>query len=600
MIIDLTENLTLVLLTGDNKEQFFNENRWLNKELFEQIFALYEFPEKYITMVIEHYYIDAAYRDVYYNYWARFHFDWPRCCKRIFLFQNKHYENEFFDVDGNTDNYKKLEQDFLGTIVVRPAYVHNETEHTFGRTLLNPYKMVKKRENDGKKIHPFLYLVTTQYKVHLLEHTYTVFAFPFSSQDGVAMKCAETAIYSLCDYESTNSSLYAKILPSNIQEKLKSRVSERILPSRGLYCNDISFLLREFGFSPMIYAGIDDTEKAENGYSFMSDHDIRIGQIGEGDLAQDVEKDILAWDNIHETNYKDWFHYYVDSAIPILTITSPRQDVKKHATLVIGHGEQRKSLEKCTLFKLGDFPCIDTSELYEDYIVSDDNQIPYVEEKMDRFTLLKNYKLEAFIVPLERHVFLEASSAVKICDSFIEYQKRRLKEGIAALIAECRRMINREADVSKQEELHMLIEALKVSKYNPITIRYYLANSADYKQFRIRNGENKLDKKFYANILMPKLVWVAEISTYTCYEMGNALAELVLDATAASKSKVDGIILLRMLGNGVYRLPNESYDDFEKKLNDERETIDLTGLFAMYSNFKHSIWNLKNYEGDVS
>ena len=126
----------------------------------------------------------------------------------------------------------ELNRDFLGTIVVRPAY-SSETDHTFGRTLLNPYKMIIREE--GREIHPFLYLETTEYTFHLLGNTYKTQAFPFSSQDGVAMKCAETSIYELCDFASASSALFAKVLPSDIHDKLKARLPERILPSHGLY-----------------------------------------------------------------------------------------------------------------------------------------------------------------------------------------------------------------------------------------------------------------------------------------------------------------------------------------------------------------------------
>lgn len=156
------------------------------------------------------------------------------------------------------DNRKK---DFLGTVVIRPSYTHNETGHTYGRTLLNPYKMVTKEPNTNEKIHPFRYMITAQYRMHLLGKTFTTHAFVFCSQDGVAMKCAETAIYCLGDFESASSPLYARVLPSDIQEKLSHRISERILPSHGLYCNDISYILKEFGYSPMIYAGAEDYQR---------------------------------------------------------------------------------------------------------------------------------------------------------------------------------------------------------------------------------------------------------------------------------------------------------------------------------------------------
>lgn len=584
LFIDLSDNISLNILSRQNIDVFLEKNSWINRESFFQICSLYNFPEDSVTAVIQYYYIDAAYRDIYYNYWARFHFSWPRHCKRVILFQNAHGPEEFYRLEDSDDNYDILQKDFLGTITIRPSYVHGETEHTIGRTLLNPYKM-KIKEGEGYR-KPFLYIITTEYKIHLLEHTYTTFAFPFSSQDGIAMKCAETAIYCLGDYGSAASSLYSRILPSDIQEKLKNRVPERILPSHGLYCSDISYVLKEFGYSPMIYASVENYEKAEKDsvYNYV------IDECTGSSLNELMTK---AWkDREHITNFENWFHYYVDSAIPILAVTSPRQDAKKHATLVIGHGTYRKSVADCTPFKLGDFPCVDTSQLYKDYIIIDDNQIPYVEEEMGAFTLRKDHKLEAFIVPLEKHVFLEASSAVSICDTFIEKQKERIKIGIALLMEKCYSRLEKEKIEENKNVFHQLIENLQVSLKNPLTIRYYLANSVEFKQYRIKNASNIEEKRFYAGILMPKLVWIAEISTLRCYEMGFSFGEIVLDATASSRSKVDSIILIRMISNGVYRLPEESYSDFEGKFGGECENCNLSGLFEMYSNFRRTFGDL--------
>lgn len=584
LFINLSDNISLNILTCQNIDAFLEKNSWINGEAFRQICALYNFPIDSITAIIQYYYIDAAYRDIYYNYWARFHFSWPRHCKRIILFQNEHGPEEFYKLEDSDDNYDILQNDFLGTITIRPSYVHGETEHTMGRTLLNPYKM-KIKEGKGYR-NPFLYIITAEYKIHLLEHTYTIFAFPFSSQDGIAMKCAETAIYCLGDYGSAASPLYSRILPSDIQEKLKNRVPERILPSHGLYCSDISYVLKEFGYSPMIYASAENYEKAEKD----SVYDYVVGECTEGSFKEFAAE---AWQNReHITTFENWFHYYVDSAIPILAVTSPRQDAKKHATLVIGHGTYRKSVEDCMPFKLGDLPCIDTSQLYKDYIIIDDNQIPYVEEEMGAFTLRRNHKLEAFIVPLEKHVFLEASSAVSICDTFIEMQMERIKIGIALLAEKCYSRLEKEKNEENKSVFYQLLESLEVSQKNPITIRYYLANSVELKQYRIKNANDMEEKRFYASTLMPKLVWVAEVSTLKCYEMGFSFGEIVLDATASSRSKVDSIILIRMLSNGVYRLPEESYSDFEEKFGGEYENCNLSGLFEIYSNFRQPFENL--------
>lgn len=84
---------------------------------------------------------------------------------------------------------------------------------------------------------------------------------------------------------------------------------------------------------------------------------------------------------------------------------------------------------------------------------------------------------------------------------------------------------------------------------------------------------------------MPKSVWIAEISTYKFYEMGYAFAEVVLDATVSNLSKVNSVILLRTAHLGVYRLPSEAYNDFKAKIEKNKQYMDLSPVFAMFSNF---------------
>lgn len=486
-------------------------------------------------------------------------------------FQNVHTKEEVFG---------DLSEDFLGTIVVRPSY-SGGTEHTFGRTLLDPYKMVSKDANGD--FRPLLkYLKTTYYSVHLLGYTYNIRVFPFSSQDGVAMKCAETAIYELCDYASADSALYARVLPSDIQNTLEQRVPERILPSRGLYCNDISFILKNFGFSPMIYVETPDTDHAHNKLEL---YESMIGLISSSCAVEPGTSTVQSWDTEHCTSLRNWFHYYVESGIPLLIVTSPNQLVNKHAALVIGHGEKRKDINDCEIYRLGRFPCVDTAEFYEDYIVQDDNQIPYREEKMDHFTLHGNYRLDAFIVPLDRHVFLDASSAVSICDTYITEADETIEDVLNYLTDFYREYAEKVEDDEDKRQCRDMVEVLTVSEENPITLRYYLANSAKYKRFRISSGETVEDKMFYADVPMPKSVWVAEISTYELYKMGYALGEVVLDATASNQSKLCGIILFRTGHLGVYRLPSESYDVIEKGLEGPTDYESLSPIFPSFSNF---------------
>lgn len=298
------------------------------------------------------------------------------------------------------------------------------------------------------------------------------------------------------------------------------------------------------------------------------------------------------WDKEHVTDFKHWLHYYVESSIPLLTITAPSQEVNKHAALIVGHGMSRCPLTACKLLKLGNLPCVDTSQFYSSYIVQDDNQIPYVEEEMDKFTQNDSFKLEAYIVPLERHVFLEAGAAVNICDTFIEAQKDQIEEAINNNVETIQEAADKNSD--NKETYMAMIDALNISRDNPITIRYYLANSAEYKRDRIISSDNLGEKKFYGGVLMPKMVWVAEISSYKLYNMGYAFGEVVLDATASSKSKINSIILLRTSYTGAYRMPDESYMEFEQKIKDDIHYGDLSIVFSSFSNFKgmqHWTWD---------
>lgn len=573
---EVCKSVKLAVLTEDKAEKFFEKNIWLDKSSFLEICGRYEYPDKPITIITEEPYIDAAYRDIYYNYWAKFHFDWPRHCRRIFLFQGAHTPDEVFG---------DLSEDFLGTIVIRPSY-SGETSHTFGKTLLNPYKMILK-DSEGN-LHPaFEYLKTTHYSVHLLGNTYTIRAFPFSSQDGVAMKCAETAIYELCDYAATSSALYSRALPSDIQRILKQRVPERLLPSRGLYCNDISFALKELGFSPMIYVETSDSDRTESAISDL-EYESRIGLISthaDYKLASLEDSETRLWDKKHCTSFKNWFHYYVESGIPLLMITSPNQLSNKHAALVVGHGKKQRYICDCKIYQLGQFPCIDTADLYEDYIVQDDNQIPYKEEKMDKFTQKGNYRLDAFIVPLDRHVFLDAPSAVSICDTYITFADETIEDALSYLANFYQKYAEEQEDEEDKEQCLSMIEASTVSENNPITVRYYLADSTAYKNFRINSGILKEDMMFYADIPMPKAIWAAEISTYELYKLGYILSEVVLDATASNQSKLHGIILFRTSHLGVYRLPSESYDIIKNGLDGKTNYNSLSSLFPSFSNF---------------
>lgn len=562
----------------EDLDGFLNENPWINQSGFKKICERFNFPDCAITVVIENCYIDPTYRDIYYHYWATFHFDWPRYCWRIFLFQNIHSETEFFS-QASSDN---LSDDFLGAIVVRPAY-SDDNDHTFGRTLLSPSKMVVK-DASGNLYHPYQNIVTAEYKFHLFGNVYHIDAFPFSSQDGVVMKCAETAICNIFDYASASSALYSRVLPSELQDRLKRRLPERVLPSHGLFLGDISFLLKEFGYSPLIYGKAKGTEYTKGMLSLREMPVLDDVSCDQDSISRSQDKDEPFID--HRTTFKDWFRYYVGSSIPVIAITASNDENPRHAAVVIGYGQMRKPIEICQGYNLGKLFCIDVSEIYDGFVLQDDNQIPYCEEQMDAFTHTQRNKLEAYIVPLERHVFLDAPAAVSVFDSFFAQDSELIKEHLDDVIVELNGMVIAEENCESKKEMNSLISALTESDSNPIVINYFLTNSAEYKRHRFSNGNTNAEKKFYASIPMPKSVWIAEISTFELYQEGLAFAEAVLDATASTLSGKNSLILWRVTNAGVFRLPSEQYAVIEKKMAEKMCEENLSSLFPLFHNGK--------------
>lgn len=139
----------------------------------------------------------------------------------------------------------------------------------------------------------------------------------------------------------------------------------------------------------------------------------------------------------------------------------------------------QKPVSECEIYRLGGLSCGDTAELYEDYIVQDDNQIPYDVEKIDRFTWKKNYKLDAFIVPLERHVFLEGASAVDICDVFIEQENLIILQALQFIMKVYSERLGQETDEAVRQGYCDFIDGGKIDEDNLLTVKYFLTNSAE-------------------------------------------------------------------------------------------------------------------------
>ena len=454
------------------------------------------------TAVIERSYVDKVYRNTYYSYFSSKHFDIPRDCNRVSFFRG------CLSVDDFLGSEEELQKAFIGISIVKPI-----KNGCIGRTLLDPKKL-----NIAD-----CYVRTTRFDFMILGKNLKVDAFPFSSQDSETMTCAETTVWNILEYCGQRYPEYKTILPSDIKKELDESAQERIWPSEGLNYYQVSKLLKKFGFEPKVYS--------------LDAHAYR------------------------EKDFRRFFHYYVESGIPIAVGLINERDKIGHSVVCIGHGAKctiRK--EKISTIIGSDIKYLETCDFFDDYVIVDDNQIPYTVKEYDNLTLHNGMKVHTFAVPLYKHILLEAVNARNVVNGVLEITKKVL------------------TSVLDKED-------------NPLILRFFLTSSRKFKHYRC-NSSNKNEMKLYSLIPYPKFLWIGEISTISKYKEEKVIGEIVIDATSSKNSKFESVISIRYKNCFGYRLKDE---DFEKLAN--RLKNPMNGLGYDYSLYKNNLELIKKEEG---
>lgn len=443
------------------------EESWM-KSLFNTL----RFP---ITIVYENSYVDKLFRDTYYTYFSSKHFEISRTCERLTLFEGNFSYADFLD----DALFEVLQKSIVGMVVLRPTKIN-----AVGRTLLNPDKM-----HVGK-----MYVQKARFDICLLGKLYTIWAYPFTSQDTETMSCAETSIWTILEYYGTRYPEYRTVLPSEILSELGNVSEERVLPSHGMNFRQKSSLLKKFGFHPRAY-------------------------------SKEIYKD----------DFRKLFHYYVESGIPI-TLSLPG-----HSVVCIGHGEEEYDISNITSTVIGKLNYVDSSAFINNYVIIDDNNIPYSIEGYDHFSVFDR-EVKLFTVPLYKRIFLEANDAFTVFEFLL-------------------------GRISSLIERYLSTQRLNYEKKkNPLIKRIFLTSSRKYKKVRVTNAQSIETKKFYSEMLMPKFIWMCEISTYENYRKRKIIGEVVLDATAARYDHINSTILIRIGDIVGYRCPEEDFSMLSKRL----------------------------------
>ena len=259
------------------------------------------------TVKIEYPYYDSDYLSTYYEHYAQKFKRYKKTCCRLHL--------EADDI-------------YYGYITLRPSVKGTK----IGKTYLAPELLL---EQDA-------YLMLGKFDAHILGQKLEIRCFPWKKQQTDISVCAHTAVWTILRYYGTKYKKYADATIGDIVAKTENDWGRKT-PSLGLDPVQISDLLKEYGFSPLIVGG----EKSSN----------RI-----------FCDEVLA---------------YVESGIPIIGFLSPRN----HAVSIIGHGQVNyEILNNAELLKHmmdAEANVIPHSRLIKSIYVMDDRYFPYREVPID-------------------------------------------------------------------------------------------------------------------------------------------------------------------------------------------------------------------------
>lgn len=493
-----------------------------------------------LTSVLEYDHIDASYRDVYYAYYSKQHFDFPRRSIRLSLFRGGLSESEFRKSDES-----RLQEIYLGSFVLN--YL---SSGIVGRTLLRPSAIGER----GLRVRLSCFETTIHGK------RLTVEAFPYRMQDGQTMRCAEVTLLNLMCYYSNEYNDYSVVLPSEIL-KIEERDSvERVVPSKGLSYSALSRVLYQTGFYPRLYSASQLVDSGASGFS-------------------------------RGRTFRRLLHWYIDSGIPVaVNVDTGRLGAEGHSLLCVGYASsagleaseagiaEQDASKKALQVKENDQlrivePCTDnclfavfSADLHSEYVVIDDNQVPYAVRPYDRLSLHEGMINQNYVVALHRSMILDALDAH---ESFLQIISLE-GWGLRSLCGD------------------YLKEADSGTESNPLVLRMFMASARGYKRSRVRDSVPAI-ALLYDSVPLPHFVWVLEVFlNEDCYRRKRAFAEIVLDATSGGlDNPTSSVAIMRYPGVFTYR----TFDDSQPVSWSYRDSYDSSN---------RNEWELiPSYEGNL-
>ena len=498
-----------------------------------------------VTVVTEPNHIDAAYRDSYYNSYARHLAGGTRFTLRLSLFEGIMDDDSFYR---ETD--EKLQERYLGSTTIYPIY-----GGLVGKTFIKPSALIS--ETIRLRMAPF--------RADVYGRAFTVDAFPYRMQDADIMSCAETTILNLLDYYAASYDGYASALPSELIELEDQNIDDRTLPARGITYTTLSQVLGKCKFFPRLLskyafsvsdinsdghrAGIQKSNRRSlSGGYYLSDDEYFIRRSVYWYLSSGIPVAInvgpdrtenpssipkghsliaAGLSELDERTYSEILPYLVDPSkmLDDGTSESVASSVKRldMGSQTIQVGTTAANLTQCRIYLEAD--------ITRNLVLIDDSQSPYSIRPFERMTKDNHHTCENIVIPLHQSMALDAQGAFEASLTiFKDKSLGVLKWGDGFLHDD-----------------------------EGVILRMSLLTAARYRRFRRNSSDFPLDR-LYETIAIPHFVWLTELIRIDDYKAGHskAFAELVLDATAGGRRETAGkIVIMRYPGRIIWNEPDD-------------------------------------------
>ena len=414
------------------------------------------------------------------------------------------------DLSRILEDVKTLEalgEKYMGFIVVRPIL-----PGSVGRTVINVNALRYGNSIQICKVN----IRSSAYGVKLYAE-----GFPHSSQDSQFLTCAETSIWSIMEYYGNKYPEYTPVMPKQIHEILQTIRYQRNIPSSGLRFEDISSVLKSFGFGCTTY-GVTQMLRPDGSKYITSESSSNIYRL---------------------------MSVYIESGIPfVVALQAPGFG---HAVVCVGEEKSRRSGIHSIL--PGSLLPINKTCVWRKYyhwadvrrklVFNDDNTPPYAVVNYDDPCPQHTPRLGCpasvvnLIVPLYRRIYMDAERALRISE------------------LHCNNVL----DVPEN-----------------MVLRTLLVSSNSYLDSIVR--DNKLHtnwKRFIMEVLkLPKFVWITEISSKDNFERDTVEGIVMLDATEPLEHSCSDHVIFSVYGQMVNYFDSNLQKTMQNKvsLSFERET----------------------------